>query len=136
MGVLNRNRYRIAALAEELRRRGFERRPVDVVAERCRQAGLTCRMDNDGTDAPVFVAVDVHPEVAYLAFVAIEPARSRTPGLSGWRVWCRTAEGRDRFREGDPEHGVWVQTIPEAIEIAARWQRPQVTTDQRNQQNA
>lgn len=121
MGTLNRNRYVIAALVERLSD-GYRRSPTDVVAAECGRQGLTFTV----LPRMAVVAVDVHPDVDFMAYTAIEPAIYRSPGRHGWRVWWHRVDGRDVFRDGDPvDDGVWCETVGEAVEVAGRWQRPQ-----------
>ncbi|MGI5243168.1 hypothetical protein [Dactylosporangium sp. CA-139066] len=124
MGILNRNRYRIAERAQRLSDEAY-RCPVphQAAADACHAAGLRHRtINHDG--AHPYVAVEADPDVDYVTFTAIEPAVYSTPHLTGWRVWYRHAGGVDMFRHGDPiKTGVWCATIAEAIEVVSRYQR-------------
>ena len=108
MTTLNRNRYRIAALIEEINRASYGKLPESAAAEACQRAGL------DHQVASGFVAVTAGVE--FVVFTAIEPA-CYTSTRSGWFVWWRRPDGTDVHHDGS----VWCATLTEAIDIATRW---------------
>lgn len=126
MGVLNRNRYRIAERIEEMHRRSdIPRDHLQVVVDACRAAGLSHRVVQESGRR--YVAVDPHPSMDFMMFTAVEGAKGRE---GGWSVWYRHANGTDRFRVANPiDDGVWCRTAAEAVMVAARWQQPQLGED-------
>ena len=81
MTVLNRKRYQIAELVEKLGR-SYQRTSEQVAVDACREAGLEARVVTGDGPHP-FVAVSAHPDVDFIAFVAIEPAAYSAPGRHG-----------------------------------------------------
>ena len=119
MTTLNRKRHQIAELVTALGV-AYQHTPSSVVLDSCTRAGLNARTVSE--IGGHFVVIDCGADIDYMEFVAIEPANLSTPGLTGWKVWWRRADGKELFRDGNPvEVGVWCPLIDEAVEVAARW---------------